>query len=63
MIGSGTIGIIIWSLPENPLSPAASAVITIGTYALGFTNTVFVTLLVSMRLIIVRWRHLKLMGK
>ncbi|KAJ3570728.1 hypothetical protein NP233_g4218 [Leucocoprinus birnbaumii] len=60
-IASGTIGIIIWSLPENPLSPAASAVITIGTYALGFANTVFVTLLVSMHLIIVRRRHLKLM--
>ncbi|KAJ3566174.1 hypothetical protein NP233_g7162 [Leucocoprinus birnbaumii] len=61
-IAFGTTSITIWSLPKNPLSSAASAVVTIGSYALGFANTVFVTLLVSMRLIIVRRRHLKLMG-
>ncbi|KAF5356844.1 hypothetical protein D9756_006800 [Leucocoprinus leucothites] len=56
------ISITVWSLPANPISDNAAISISISAYAFGSATTIFVTLLVSVRLILIRRRHLKLLG-
>ncbi|KXN92090.1 Serine/threonine-protein kinase sepA [Leucoagaricus sp. SymC.cos] len=59
----GVLSAVIWSLPVTPVSQSTGSAISLSDYALGSATTICVTFLVSVRLMMVRRHHIKLLGK